>query len=49
MVVIFVVMAIDGLVVGGGALVGGGDSVCGDLGGVSTVDGFQRSYADLTS
>ena len=36
-----------GLVVGGGALVVGGGSICGDWGGVSTGDGFQRSYADL--
>ena len=36
-----------GLVVGGGALVVGGGRVCGDLGGVCTGDGFQRSYADL--
>ena len=36
------------LVGGGGALVVGGGSVCGDWGGVSTDDGFQRSYADLT-
>ena len=34
--------------VGGGGLVAGGGSVCGDCVGVSTGDGFQRSYADLT-
>ena len=37
-----------GLVFGGGGLVVGGGSVCGDCGGVSTADGFQRSYVDLT-
>ena len=38
----------DGLVVVGGALVVGGGWFYGDLGGVCTGDGFQRSYADLT-
>ena len=33
---------------GGGGLVDGGDSVCGDWDGVSTGYGFQRSYANLT-
>ena len=37
-----------GLVVGGGVLVVGGGKFCGDLVGVYTGDGFQRSYADLT-
>ena len=37
-----------GLVVGGGALLVCGGSVCDDLGGVSTGDGFQKSYGDLT-
>ena len=36
------------LVVGGGALVVGGGIFCGVWGCVCTVDGFQRSYADLT-
>ena len=36
------------LVVCGGGLVVGGGSVCGGWGCFSTVDGFQRSYADLT-
>ena len=36
------------LVVGGVALVVGAGSVCGDLEGFSTGDGFQRSYGDLT-
>ena len=36
-----------GLVVGGATLVVGGGMFCGDLGFVCTVDGFQRSYADL--
>ena len=34
--------------VGGGALVVGGGSFCGDWGCVSTGEGFQISYADLT-
>ena len=34
--------------VGAGALVVGGSSVCGDCVGFSTGDAFQRSYADLT-
>ena len=37
-----------GLVVGGGVLVVGGGKFFGDLWGVCTGDGFQRSYADLT-
>ena len=36
------------LVVCDGGLVVDGGSVCGGWGCVSTVDGFQRSYADLT-
>ena len=36
------------LVVCGGGLVVGGGSFCGDWGCVSTGDGFQRSFADLT-
>ena len=32
----------------GGGLVACGGSVCGDWVGISTVEEFQRSYADLT-
>ena len=38
----------SGLVVGGGALLVGGGSFWGHGGDVCNVDGFQRSYADLT-
>ena len=37
-----------GLVVSGGVLMVVGGKFCGDLGGVCTGDGFQRSFADLT-
>ena len=37
-----------GLVVVCGALVVVGNRFCGDLGGVFTGNGFQKSYADLT-
>ena len=36
-----------GLVVGGGGLVVGGGSVCGDLKGVITGEGFKRIYAGV--
>ena len=32
---------------GGGGLVVGGGSICGECGGVSTGDGFPRSFADI--
>ena len=38
---------VGGLVVGVGCLCFGGGTLCGDLGVISTGDGFQRSYADL--
>ena len=41
-------VVVVGLVVGGGGLVVGGGSVWDDWGSVSTGDGYQKSYADIT-